>query len=319
MPNTALLPNVAQQFFDANGAVLAGGFLFTYAAGTTTPQATYQDANGSAANTNPVVLDAAGRANVWLAALTYKIVAQDANGVTQWTQDNVSAVSLAELQANNSFASISVTGNATVGGNLEVDGTLTAASGEYTGTLTVDGNLTAASAAVTGNASVGGALALASASSTGDVTVGGKLTVTGETDLNGAIDINGTALADYIASLIPALTAIAGNLIVTNVSTSGGWVIFTFGAGAGTLVRIAIGAGQAGNGVAIVPPAGFNTSDMIASASFATVTATPGHELLIIATSLSGPTINVAASDTEGNNFVPTASWIAVCWATGAS
>jgi hypothetical protein len=64
--NTALCPLPLLQFLDANGGPLAGGFLYTYAAGTSMPQATYQGDAGVTANTNPVVLDSAGRANVWL-------------------------------------------------------------------------------------------------------------------------------------------------------------------------------------------------------------------------------------------------------------
>jgi cytoskeletal protein CcmA (bactofilin family) len=317
--NVALLPDPFSQFFDNDGAVLAGGKLFSYAAGSTTPQATYTDSTGTSANTNPVILDSSGRASVWLAGLTYKLVLQDASGVQIWSQDGVSSVSLAQLQANDSFASITVSGDATIGGNLTVDGTITAASGEYTGTLTVDGNLTAASAAVTGNASVGGTLTIATSAVTGDETVGGDFTVTGATALNGDVQIGGVELPDYITALIPALTAIAGNLIITNISTSGGWVIFTFGAGAGTLIKIAIGAGQGGNGYTITPPSGFDTTNFLAMAAFATVSATPGNELLNIATSISVATITVTASDTEGHNFDATASWVAVAWLTGGS
>jgi hypothetical protein len=39
------------QFFDANGNPLVGGKLFTYAAGTTTPLATYTDSTGLTPNT----------------------------------------------------------------------------------------------------------------------------------------------------------------------------------------------------------------------------------------------------------------------------
>lgn len=75
---------------DANGAPLAGGLLYTYAAGTTTPQPTYTDSSGSIANSNPVVLDAAGYADVWLSSTlgNYKFVLQNASAVVQWTVDN---------------------------------------------------------------------------------------------------------------------------------------------------------------------------------------------------------------------------------------
>lgn len=321
--NTALLPVVAAQFFDSNGVVLAGGFLYTYAAGTTTPLATYQDSLGVTPNTNPIVLDAGGRANVWLAALTYKIVAQNSGHVVLWTQDNVSAVSLAELTANSSFSSITVSGNATIGGALTVNGEVTAASGEYTGTLRVDGALTATTAAVSGDMSVGGGITTGTLEVTGNALVDTNLTVTGETDLNGAIDIAGVPLATYIVSLVPTLTALSGSLIIPTISVSGGWVIFTFGGGASgsgvPFTKIAWGAGQGGNAFVIVPPTGFNTSNFKASASFATVSATPGNELLNIATSVSVATITVTASDTLGHNFTPTASWTAIAWITGTS
>jgi len=40
------LGGVAGQFFDNIGAPLSGGLLYSYAAGTTTAQATYYDASG---------------------------------------------------------------------------------------------------------------------------------------------------------------------------------------------------------------------------------------------------------------------------------
>ena len=55
------LGGAAAQFFDSSGNPLTGGLLYSYAAGTTTPQATYTSSAGSTAHTNPIVLDAAGR------------------------------------------------------------------------------------------------------------------------------------------------------------------------------------------------------------------------------------------------------------------
>lgn len=65
------------QFFDANGKPLNGGFLNTYAAGTTTPTATYTTKAGTIQNANPIQLGSDGRpANeIWLLAATgYKFV-----------------------------------------------------------------------------------------------------------------------------------------------------------------------------------------------------------------------------------------------------
>lgn len=84
------LPMVKARFFDSNGDPLSGGLVYTYIAGTTTPLATYSDQEVTP-NTNPVVLDSNGEADIILAAAsTYKIVLKDSAGVTQWTVDNVS-------------------------------------------------------------------------------------------------------------------------------------------------------------------------------------------------------------------------------------
>ena len=69
-----LAPVIKHQFFDNAGSPAAGHKLFTYASGTTTKQTTWTDVGLSAANTNPIVLDAAGRCSIWLGALTYTFV-----------------------------------------------------------------------------------------------------------------------------------------------------------------------------------------------------------------------------------------------------
>lgn len=84
-----IAPLPRQRFFDANGLPLAGGQLFTYLAGTTTPQATYTDSTGLTPNSNPVVLDADGYADVWLGSAKYKFVLEDDLGNVLWTVDNI--------------------------------------------------------------------------------------------------------------------------------------------------------------------------------------------------------------------------------------
>lgn len=75
---------------DSAGASLPGALLYTYAAGTTTPLATYTDSTGTVPNSNPVICDSAGAANVWLTAgAAYKFVLQNSVGVIQWTVDNI--------------------------------------------------------------------------------------------------------------------------------------------------------------------------------------------------------------------------------------
>jgi hypothetical protein len=96
MPSVALAPLDKQQFFDDNGAPLAGGFVYTYAAGTTTDQATYTDYTGGSANTNPVELNARGEANIWLdSSLLYKFVLKTSAGVTIRTTDRVGVTATA--------------------------------------------------------------------------------------------------------------------------------------------------------------------------------------------------------------------------------
>ena len=63
MAITSVSPTPKLQFFDLNGAPLSGGKLYTYAAGTTTPLASYTDSTGNIANTNPIILDIRGEAN----------------------------------------------------------------------------------------------------------------------------------------------------------------------------------------------------------------------------------------------------------------
>jgi len=91
------------QFFDANGNPLAGGKLYSYAAGTTTPLATYTDYGGSTANPNPVILDSRGEANVWFGTGQYKLKLTNAEDVEVYTVDNLNgpdAATLAVLAAS---------------------------------------------------------------------------------------------------------------------------------------------------------------------------------------------------------------------------
>lgn len=87
----SLSPPPKLQFFGTDGLPLVGGKLYTYAAGTTTPLATYTDYTQANQNTNPVILDSAGQANVWLPDTTsYKYVLRDADDVLLFTVDYVS-------------------------------------------------------------------------------------------------------------------------------------------------------------------------------------------------------------------------------------
>lgn len=68
------------QFFNEDGTPLNGGKLYTYAAGTTAPKATYTTAAGNIENANPVVLDGEGRAVIFISG-SYKFLLTDADDV----------------------------------------------------------------------------------------------------------------------------------------------------------------------------------------------------------------------------------------------
>ncbi len=94
-----LLANIGTQFFDDNGDPLAGGKINFYVTGTTTNQNTYSDRALASENTNPVVLDAAGRltSDVYLDPdLLYKVVITDSSDVTIDTQDGDGISALVE-------------------------------------------------------------------------------------------------------------------------------------------------------------------------------------------------------------------------------
>jgi hypothetical protein len=67
--NLSAFAGAGAQFFDDNGTPLAGGKLYSYAAGTTTLLATYTTSAGTVANTNPIILNAGGRTpnEIWQA------------------------------------------------------------------------------------------------------------------------------------------------------------------------------------------------------------------------------------------------------------
>jgi microcystin-dependent protein len=96
------LPQPKARFFDANGDPLAGGKLYAYGAGGTTPVNTYTASDLLTPNANPVVLDANGEANVYIADASvqiYKFVLKNSADVIQWTEDNVQVPATASAPA----------------------------------------------------------------------------------------------------------------------------------------------------------------------------------------------------------------------------
>lgn len=94
----------AAQFFTNSGVILSGGKLYTYAAGTTTPQVSYTSSSGVTAHTNPIILDSAGRVpggEIWLSASPYKFILNTSADVLIATYDNISGIGAAAYQVQN--------------------------------------------------------------------------------------------------------------------------------------------------------------------------------------------------------------------------
>ena len=86
----AILTPFRHRFYDNNGVPLAGGKVYTYEPGTTTLKNTYTDSTGTIPNTNPIILDSKGEANIWTSGL-YKINVTDSVDVqiTGYPVDNI--------------------------------------------------------------------------------------------------------------------------------------------------------------------------------------------------------------------------------------
>jgi hypothetical protein len=200
------------------------GLINTYAAGTSTPQATFTDSTGATPNPNPIVLDANGRVpnEIWFTAgQVYKLVETDQFGTVIGTWDNVpataSAADIANLQAQiTAFATSFTTGALTVTGAT----TLNALSvGAITGTGSVNiGTNTITSGAITSTgASSLGSLTLTS----GNLALGGN-SITG--GLNATFTGTVTA-ASFTTTALNAASFLTGGVTnsgnIVNFNTSG--------------------------------------------------------------------------------------------------
>jgi hypothetical protein len=174
--NLSPFANPGAQFFDDNGDPLSGGKIFTYAAGTTTPKATFTNFTGNTAHANPIILDAAGRppSEVWLTyGDSYKFILKDSLNTLVGTFDNIDGIppvniNLVRLYGSTSgyvelrapavaganivtfpaaTGTVALTSNPTFTGTTAV-ATLTA-SENITGSKTISGRLLAASQTVT--------------------------------------------------------------------------------------------------------------------------------------------------------------------------
>jgi len=105
--NLSALAGAGAQFFDNNGVILSGGKLYSYAAGTTTPQTTYTSASGVTAHTNPIILNSAGRVatgEIWLTSgNNYKFVLYTSADVLIATWDNINGINGTGISTNAIF------------------------------------------------------------------------------------------------------------------------------------------------------------------------------------------------------------------------
>ena len=130
-----LTPSPKQQIFGSDGLPLVGGKIYTYAGGTSTPIATYTDYTAATANTNPIILDSLGQANIWLINTTsYKFIVKDADDVLLYTVDNIaipldinsfsSPPPIGDVTPNTgAFTTLSATGTVTFSGQVNFTST----------------------------------------------------------------------------------------------------------------------------------------------------------------------------------------------------
>lgn len=130
-----LTPSPKQQIFGSDGLPLVGGKIYTYAGGTSTPIATYTDYTAATPNTNPIILDSLGQANIWLLNTTsYKFIVKDADDVLLYTVDNIaipldinsfsSPPPIGDVTPNTgAFTTLSATGTVTFSGQVNFTST----------------------------------------------------------------------------------------------------------------------------------------------------------------------------------------------------
>lgn len=205
--------------YDGNGDPCSGCKLYVYLAGTTTPTDSYTSSALSTPNANPVVLDSAGRATVFISpTVSYKFVLKTSAEVDIYTVDNVvgpfsgvvsvTAANTRGIQVSRAGADAGIS-IASTGGSGKTYGIVSNTSGAFilrddadgTPNITISGNdvtttatgtvATAGNQTVSGTLAVTGASTLASLAVANAATVGTTLGVTGVTSLSAALRVAG--------------------------------------------------------------------------------------------------------------------------------
>jgi len=121
--NLSALAGAGQQFLDDSGNVLTGGKLYSYAAGTTTPQVTYTTASGNVPHSNPIILNAAGRVatgEIWLTAgENYKFVLYTSTDVLIASWDNITGINGTGIATNALYVQYDPAGTGAVSTNVQ--------------------------------------------------------------------------------------------------------------------------------------------------------------------------------------------------------
>ena len=254
--NLSPFANPGAQFFDDNGVPLSGGKIFTYAAGTTTPKATYTDYLGGTAHTNPIILDAAGRppSEVWLNyGDAYKFILKDSLDTLVGTFDHIDGIPPVNINLVRLFGSTSgyvdLVAPAVAGANTATfparTGTVALANDQtFTGTtafttITASGdiigakNITAGQQLRTSGSIIVGTYLYAGG--TGQVKVPAGATAQRAGGFSGVGQISGTTLtivtatsgAVYVGAIISGTGVTAGTQITEFLTGSGGVGTYT--------------------------------------------------------------------------------------------
>jgi len=256
----SLTPTPRQQFFTAAGIPLIGGKIYTYAGGTTTPISTYVDQAGATANTNPIILDSRGEADIWLQpTITYKYVVTDPNDVVLYTVNNISVPvdnlsfgappAIGDIQPNSgAFTTLTATDNVSFTGAgatlLQVGTTLdrpTAATGmiRYNSTLNQFEGYGLSGWGTLGGGATGG--------NTNQIFYQNDTVITTSFNLPSGRNAMSTGPLTYSVSF-EGEGSIAGTTLTIDVVTAGALAIGSVIAGSGITVGTVVTALQTGSG-----------------------------------------------------------------------
>lgn len=228
-----ILPNGEQTFLDNNGNPLASGLVYFYIPSTFTPKDTWQDASGSTLNTNPVLLDDAGRAIIYGSG-SYRQIVKDSLGNVIWdqlTEDTspTTGISWGGTSGGSANTQTVVATDFVVAAGAKL---VFIAGFTNTGPLTVNPNATGAISVLKPSLSAPAAL------SGGEVVAGNIV----ELDYDGAVFqlVNPveTPITGPLTNLASATTTQLGTIASHNINITGTTTITSFGSSASTAFPI---------------------------------------------------------------------------------